>query len=135
MTAIERLRVRQIKNACTILMLSRGVPMILSGDEVRRTQRGNNNAYNQDNATSWFDWTLVEKNAEVLRFFRRMIAFRKANDVLTRPHFYRGETNERGLVISRGTARSSSVRASRIRTPARSPARSPASAARRTCTS
>ena len=96
--AIERLRVRQIKNACAILMLSRGVPMILSGDEVRRTQRGNNNAYNQDNATSWFDWTLVEKNAEVLRFFQRMIAFRKANGVLTRPRFYRGETNERGLV-------------------------------------
>jgi isoamylase len=96
--AIEQLRVRQIKNACAILMLSRGVPMVLSGDEVRRTQRGNNNTYNQDNPTSWFDWTLVEKNAGVLRFFRRMIAFRKAHDVLTRPRFYRGETNERGLV-------------------------------------
>jgi glycogen operon protein len=96
--AIERLRVRQIKNACVILLLSRGVPMILSGDEVRRTQRGNNNAYNQDNATSWFDWTLVEKNGALLRFFRRMIAFRKANDALTRPRFYRGETNERGLI-------------------------------------
>jgi isoamylase len=96
--AIERLRVRQIKNACTILMLSRGVPMMLSGDEVRRTQRGNNNAYNQDNAVSWFDWTLVRQNAKVLRFFQRMIAFRKANDALTRGRFYRGETNERGLV-------------------------------------
>jgi isoamylase len=95
--AIGRLRVRQIKNACTILLLSRGVPMILSGDEVRRTQRGNNNAYNQDNATGWFDWTLVESNADVLRFFQHMIAFRKANDALTRPRFYRGETNERGL--------------------------------------
>jgi glycogen operon protein len=96
--AIERLRLRQIKNACAILMLSRGVPMILCGDEVRRTQRGNNNAYNQDNAISWFDWTLVEKHAGVLRFFQRMIAFRKANDVLMRPRFYSGETNERGLV-------------------------------------
>ena len=96
--AVERVRVRQIKNACAILMLSRGVPMILSGDEVRRTQRGNNNAYNQDNAISWFDWTLVDRNADVLRFFQRMIAFRKAHTALTRGRFYRGETNERGLV-------------------------------------
>ena len=96
--AIERLRVRQIKNACAILMLSRGVPMMLAGDEVRRTQRGNNNAYNQDNETSWFDWALVERNAEVLRFFQRMIAFRKAHHVLTRPRFFSGEPNERGLV-------------------------------------
>ena len=96
--AIERLRIRQIKNACAILLLSRGVPMILGGDEVRRTQRGNNNAYNQDNATSWFDWGLVDRNAEVLRFFQRMIAFRKAHDALTRPRFYVGETNDRGLV-------------------------------------
>ena len=96
--AIARLRVRQIKNACAILMLSRGVPMILGGDEIRRTQGGNNNAYNQDNAASWFDWTLAATNAEVLRFFQRMIAFRKANDALTRPQFYRGENNERGVV-------------------------------------
>src|SRR5262249_39625367 len=55
--AIEALRARQIKNFITILLLSRGVPMLLGGDERRRTQRGNNNAYNQDNAISWFDWT------------------------------------------------------------------------------
>ncbi|HEY7290083.1 MAG TPA: glycogen debranching protein GlgX [Vicinamibacterales bacterium] len=95
--AIEALRVRQIKNVCVMLMLSRGVPMLLAGDEVRRTQRGNNNAYNQDNATSWFDWTLVDANAAVLRFFQRMVAFRKQHVALSRPHFYHGRTNERGL--------------------------------------
>src|SRR5438874_3346998 len=53
--ALEALRRRQIRNALTILLLSRGVPMLLAGDEIRRTQGGNNNAYNQDNATSWID--------------------------------------------------------------------------------
>jgi isoamylase len=95
--AVEELRVRQIKNAFTMLMLSRGVPMMLAGDEVRRTQRGNNNAYNQDNPTSWFDWILVDSNAGVLRFFQRMVAFRRAHPQLSVPRFYRGETNERGL--------------------------------------
>ena len=58
-------------------MLSRGVPMFVAGDEFRRTQRGNNNAYCQDNEISWIDWTLQEKHADVLRFFQQMIAFRK----------------------------------------------------------
>ncbi len=95
--AIEALRARQIKNCFTILMLSRGVPMMLGGDEIRRTQLGNNNAYNQDNPTSWFSWTMNESSDEMLRFFRRMIAFRKMHPALSRPYFYRGETNERGL--------------------------------------
>ena len=95
--AIAALRTRQIKNFVTILMLSRGVPMLLGGDEIRRTQDGNNNAYNQDNATSWFDWTMVHANDEVLRYVRRMIAFRKAHSALRRSHFYRGEVNERGV--------------------------------------
>ena len=56
--SIEQLRARQIRNFAAILMLSRGVPMMLGGDELRRTQMGNNNAYNQDNETSWYDWTL-----------------------------------------------------------------------------
>ena len=94
---IAALRTRQIKNFVTILLLSRGVPMLLGGDEIRRTQGGNNNAYNQDNATSWFDWTAVDSNRDVLRFVRRMIAFRKAHPALSRPHFYRGEVNERGV--------------------------------------
>jgi len=66
--AIETLRNRQVKNLFTVTMLSLGLPMILMGDEVRRTQQGNNNAYCQDNETSWFDWTLLAKHADVHRF-------------------------------------------------------------------
>ncbi|MBK3798111.1 glycogen debranching protein GlgX [Azospirillum brasilense] len=66
--AIERLRNRQVKNLLTVTMLSLGIPMITMGDEARRTQSGNNNAYCQDNETSWFDWTLVETHADVHRF-------------------------------------------------------------------
>jgi isoamylase len=66
--AVERLRNRQVKNFLTVTMLSIGMPMITMGDEVRRTQFGNNNAYCQDNEISWFDWTLVEKHADVHRF-------------------------------------------------------------------
>ena len=66
--AIEKLRNRQVKNFLTATMLSLGLPMISMGDEVRRTQHGNNNAYCQDNETSWFDWALVAKHADVHRF-------------------------------------------------------------------
>jgi len=79
--AIERLRNRQVKNFLTITMLSLGVPMILMGDEVRRTQHGNNNAYCQDNKTSWFDWTLLEKHADVHRFLRLLIERRLLRDL------------------------------------------------------
>jgi glycogen operon protein len=72
---IEALRVRQIKNFLTILMLSQGTPMFLMGDEVRRTQKGNNNAYCQDNAISWFNWQDVQKQAGLLRFTRKLIQF------------------------------------------------------------
>ena len=71
--AIEALRERQIKNFLTINFLSLGMPMIVMGDEVRRTQQGNNNAYCQDNEISWFDWTLVERHASLLRFVRLLI--------------------------------------------------------------
>jgi glycogen operon protein len=74
----EALRLRQIKNFFTITLLSLGVPMLLMGDEVRRTQRGNNNAYCQDNEISWFDWSLTEKNAGLLRFVRKLIRFRRS---------------------------------------------------------
>jgi isoamylase len=73
---IERVRLRQIKNFFTITLLALGVPMLLMGDEVRRTQRGNNNAYCQDNETSWFDWTLLEKHADLHRFVRHLVRFR-----------------------------------------------------------
>jgi glycogen operon protein len=73
---IERLRVRQIKNLLAINLLALGVPMILMGDEFRRTQLGNNNAYCQNNPISWVDWTLLEKNEEIFRFVQMMIRFR-----------------------------------------------------------
>ena len=79
--AVETLRNRQVKNFLTLTMLSLGVPMILMGDEVRRTQRGNNNAYCQDNEISWFDWTLLSKHADVHRFVRLLIARRLMRDV------------------------------------------------------
>ncbi len=95
--AVEGLRRRQIKNFAAILLLSQGVPMITYGDEVRRTQHGNNNAYCQDSELSWFDWSLVDKNRDLLRFFQRMIALRRASGQLHRVRFERGEVNERGL--------------------------------------
>ncbi len=95
--AVEGLRRRQIKNFAAILLLSQGVPMITYGDEVRRTQHGNNNAYCQDTELSWFDWSLVDKNRDLLRFFQRMIALRRASGQLHRVRFERGEVNERGL--------------------------------------
>ena len=74
--AIEALRNRQVKNFLALTLLAVGTPMLLAGDEVRRTQRGNNNAYCHDDATTWFDWTLLERHADVLRFTRELIAFR-----------------------------------------------------------
>jgi glycogen operon protein len=78
---IERLRNRQVKNFLAVTLLSLGVPMILMGDEVRRTQYGNNNAYTQDNETSWLDWTLLERHADVHRFVTLLIARRLLRDV------------------------------------------------------
>lgn len=73
---IEDLRHRQIKNLFAIVLLSAGTPMIMMGDELRRTQLGNNNAYCQDNAISWLDWSLLEENTDLLRFVRHLIRFR-----------------------------------------------------------
>jgi isoamylase len=74
--AVEKLRNRQVKNLLAYTMLSPGVPMIVMGDVVRRTQRGNDNAYCQYNEISWFDWTLLSKHADVYRFVRVLIARR-----------------------------------------------------------
>jgi glycogen operon protein len=74
--AIEELRNRQVKNFLTVTMMSLGVPMIVMGDEVRRTQGGNNNAYCQDNEFNWFDWSLVKKHADVHRFVCLLLARR-----------------------------------------------------------
>ena len=79
---VNKLRIKQIKNAVTILMLSRGVPMMLSGDEIGKSQGGNNNAYCQDNEISWLNWELLEKNKEIYNYFKKMIAFRRAHPVL-----------------------------------------------------
>jgi glycogen operon protein len=73
---IERLRNRQVKNLLTLLLAGVGTPMLLMGDEVRRTQRGNNNAYCQNNEISWFDWSLVDAHADVRRFARTLIQLR-----------------------------------------------------------
>ena len=84
------LRRRQARNFMAILMLSQGPPMILAGDEVLRTQRGNNNVYCQNNALGWFDWTLPEKEKEMLRFTRGLIALRKRHPSLMRNRFLTG---------------------------------------------
>ena len=79
---VNALRRRMIRNAFTLLMCSRGTPMFLAGDEFGNTQYGNNNAYCQDNITSWLDWTLLEKNRGLFEFFRYLIRFRKEHRVL-----------------------------------------------------
>lgn len=86
---INAMRNRLIKNAWTILMLSRGVPLVLMGDEIGRTQRGNNNTYCQDNELNWLDWALLEKNGDLFRFVKSIIAFRMSHPVLRHhEHFY-----------------------------------------------
>jgi glycogen operon protein len=87
---IIALRRRQAKNFMAILLLSQGVPMILAGDEVLRSQRGNNNAYCQDNGLSWFDWRLVDTAHDMLRFTRELIALRKRHPSLRRRRFPTG---------------------------------------------
>jgi glycogen operon protein len=85
---IETLRKGQIKNFLLTLLISRGVPMLLGGDEFRRTQGGNNNAYCQDNETSWHDWSCLEQHREIFRFTCGMIAFRSAHPILSKEQFY-----------------------------------------------
>jgi len=87
---IKIIRERQIKNLITTLLVSLGTPMILGGDEFARTQNGNNNAYCQDNEISWYDWSLLEKNAGLYRFAKEMIAFRLRHPGFMRPEFYTG---------------------------------------------
>jgi isoamylase len=89
--AIERLRKCQIKNMLATLMLSRGVPMLLGGDEFRRSQSGNNNAYCQDNEISWYDWRLLAKEMELHEFTRTLIRLRKRFPVLAEERFYSAE--------------------------------------------
>ena len=87
---ILALRRRQAKNYMAILLLSQGIPMISAGDEVLRTQRGNNNAWCQDNELGWFDWELTRTNTDMLRFTRQMIAFRRRHGCLMHSRFLSG---------------------------------------------
>ncbi|HEU4891700.1 MAG TPA: glycogen debranching protein GlgX [Vicinamibacterales bacterium] len=80
--AIDGMRNRQVKNFLALTLLSAGTPMLLMGDEMRRTQRGNNNAYCQDDATSWLDWGLLERHRDIHRFVKKLNAFRQQRDVV-----------------------------------------------------
>ena len=84
--AIERLRDRMVKNFLAATLLSVGTPMLLMGDEIRRTQRGNNNAYCQDNEISWFDWSLLEKHRDIHRFVKILIEIRRRETERTLPN-------------------------------------------------
>ena len=95
---VRRLRRQLCKNQVCSLMFSLGTPMLLGGDEVLRSQGGNNNAYCQDNALSWMDWSLVEKNADFLAFVRRAIAFLKRCTILHRRKFYSGTDGDQNAV-------------------------------------
>jgi len=83
------LRKKQVKNFCCLLLLSNGIPMFRAGDEFMNTQFGNNNPYNQDNEIGWLDWSQLDANQDVFRFFKNMIAFRKSHPSLCRSRFWR----------------------------------------------
>ena len=91
--AVLALRRQQAKNFCALLMLANGLPMIVAGDEFLNTQRGNNNPYNQDNDITWLDWSRLEDNRDVFRFFQLMIAFRKAHPCIGRSTFWRQDVS------------------------------------------
>ncbi|MDR1493373.1 MAG: glycogen debranching protein GlgX [Planctomycetaceae bacterium] len=93
---VEAARIRQIKNMLATLLLSQGVPMLVSGDECRRTQRGNNNAYCQNNIISWFDWKLPRKHEDILRFCRSLIMFRRQEPIVRQRHFLTGQPPKTG---------------------------------------
>lgn len=88
-----KMRSRRIRTFGVILFLAQGVPMFVAGDEFGRTQRGNNNAYCQDNLTSWLDWKLAETNNDLLRFFQKLITLRKQHEVFRRSDFFPGPQN------------------------------------------
>jgi len=88
---VTDLRARQVRNFFATLLLSQGVPMITSGDEIGKTQRGNNNAYVQDNPISWLDWELDDERRELLDFVRKLVQLRRAHPAFQRKTFFRGE--------------------------------------------
>ncbi len=94
---IIKLRKQQAKNFCVLLFISNGTPMFVAGDEFLRTQKGNNNPYNQDNETSWINWKLRNDNEDFFGFFKKMIAFRKAHPTLSRSRFWRADVKWFGI--------------------------------------
>ena len=96
-SVIQQLRSRQTKNLLATLLLSQGVPMLVAGDEFRRTQKGNNNAYCQDNDISWLDWSLANTNEAMLRFTSILIQFRRNQPTLRRPDFLTGQATSEGV--------------------------------------
>jgi glycogen operon protein len=88
---VLRLREQQRRNMLATLILSQGIPMLLGGDEMGRTQKGNNNGYCQDSEISWFDWDLVEGNEELLDFTRELIYFRRQHPVFRRRKWFQGQ--------------------------------------------
>ena len=94
---VLKLRKQQIKNFCCLLFLSNGTPMFSAGDEFMQTQAGNNNPYNQDNEVSWIDWSRLRANPDIFRFFKLMIAFRKAHPSLARSRFWREDVRWYGV--------------------------------------
>ncbi len=95
---VNSIREKQIRNMLATLFLSQGVPMLVAGDECRRTQQGNNNAYCQDNAISWFDWNLPIKNAKLVEFTKKLIHQRLNNSTLRRRTFLHGGSSESGVI-------------------------------------
>lgn len=96
---IERMRTKQIKNFFACLLTSQGVPMFVAGDEVRRTQKGNNNAYCQDNDISWFDWNLVKKNELMFDFVQKLVHLRRVHPALQRTRFFGGDGTAGPLTV------------------------------------
>ena len=94
---ILALREQQVRNFATLLILAHGVPMLLAGDEMGRSQGGNNNAWCQDNEVSWLNWDNLEDNRDRFRFFRNLIAFRQKHPLLRPQHFEGEESGERRL--------------------------------------
>ena len=93
---IESVRTRQVKNLLLTLILAQGTPMLLAGDEIRRTQGGNNNAYCQDNEISWFNWQNTQMHADIYDFVQKAIALRRKHPVFRRQDFYEGKSHDAG---------------------------------------
>jgi isoamylase len=95
--AVRALRRKQVKNFCCLLFLSNGTPMFRAGDEFLNTQLGNNNPYNQDNEIAWLDWSQLQANRDIFRFFKNMMAFRKNHPSLSRSRFWREDISWYGV--------------------------------------